>query len=104
MFCENAKGKIDRARIAFAVKSNPHAELLKVFAGLGASFDCASGGELTRVAALELPQGMTFYAGPGKRDAELAQALAQGARVQAEGWEDQSSRSPNAAGRASGNL
>lgn len=78
----------DRARIAFAVKSNPHAELLKVFAGLGASFDCASGGELTRVAALELPQGMTFYAGPGKRDAELAQALAQGARVQAEGWED----------------
>lgn len=78
----------DRARIAFAVKSNPHAELLKVFSPLGASFDCASSGELTRVAALKLPQGMTFYAGPGKRDAELAQALQQGARIQAEGWED----------------
>ena len=78
----------DRARIAFAVKSNPHPELLKVFAGLGASFDCASAGELSRVAALNLPQGMTFYAGPGKRDAELAQALRQGARIQAEGWED----------------
>jgi len=78
----------ERARIAFAVKSNPHAELLRVFAGLGASFDCASGGELARVAALHLPPNMTFYAGPGKRDAELAQALAQGARIQAEGWED----------------
>ncbi|WP_005037520.1 diaminopimelate decarboxylase family protein [Holophaga foetida] len=94
----------DRARIAFAVKSNPHAELLKVFAGLGASFDCASGGELTRVAALELPKGMTFYAGPGKRDAELAQALAQGARVQAEGWEDLERLDPLATGPLAVNL
>nr|WP_320131514.1 hypothetical protein [uncultured Holophaga sp.] len=77
-----------RVRIAFAVKSNPHPELLKVFAPLGASFDCASGGELARVATLGLPAGRVFYAGPGKRDAELAQALELGARVQAEGWED----------------
>ena len=77
-----------RVRIAYAVKANPHAGLLERFKALGASFDCASGGELARVAALGLPPNRTFYAGPGKRDHELAQALAQGVRIQAEGWED----------------
>lgn len=77
-----------RARLAYAVKANPHPELLHRFAKLGASFDCASLGELERVAALGLGPGRTFFAGPGKREAELALALAQGVRVQAEGWED----------------
>ena len=31
-----------RVRLAFAVKANPHPELLRRFAALGASFDCAS--------------------------------------------------------------
>jgi len=78
----------DRVRIAYAVKANPHAALLARFAALGASFDCASGGELARVAQLALPAGRTFYAGPGKRGPELALALRQGVRIQAEGWED----------------
>jgi diaminopimelate decarboxylase len=78
----------ERVRLAYAVKANPHPALLGRFAALGASFDCASGGELARVAALGLGPERTFYAGPGKRSAELAQALAQGVRVQAEGWED----------------
>lgn len=77
-----------RARIAYAVKANPHPELLRLFAGLGASFDCASEGELRRVGELELAPGRTFFAGPGKRTAELELALEQGVRVQAEGWED----------------
>ena len=77
-----------RARIAYAVKANPHPGLLGCFAALGASFDCASGGELARVARLGLPAGRTFYAGPGKREPELALALQQGVRIQAEGWED----------------
>jgi len=77
-----------RVRLAYAVKANPHADLLRSFAELGASFDCASGGELRRVAALGLPPGGLFYAGPGKRDEELALALELGARVQAESWED----------------
>lgn len=77
-----------RVRLAYAVKANPHPELLKCFAELGASFDCASEGELRRVAALGTLQGPVFYAGPGKRDGELAKALALGVRVQAEGWED----------------
>ena len=78
----------ERVTLAFAVKANPHATLLQAFAGLGACFDCASGGELDRVAALGIGPGRTFYTGPGKRGHELAQALAQGARVQADGWED----------------
>lgn len=77
-----------RARVAYAVKANPHPELLRTLAGLGASFDCASEGELQRVAALALPPGRVFFAGPGKREAELALALRFGVRVQAESWED----------------
>lgn len=75
-----------RVRLAYAVKANPHPDLLRLFADLGASFDCASEGELRRVAGLA--PGRVFFAGPGKRAAELALALEQGVRVQAEGWED----------------
>ncbi len=75
-----------RARVAYAVKANPHPNLLRTLAGLGAGFDCASEGELRRAATLG--GSRLFYAGPGKRQAELALALQVGARVQAEGWED----------------
>lgn len=77
-----------RVRLAYAVKANPHPSLLARFAALGASFDCASIGELNRVEALALPAGRTFFAGPGKREAELRKALTMGVRVQAEGFED----------------
>jgi diaminopimelate decarboxylase len=65
-----------RVRLAYAVKANPHPKLLARFASLGASFDCASIGELARVEALQLPPGRTFFAGPGKREAELFEDLA----------------------------
>lgn len=78
----------DRVRVAYAVKANPHPQLLERFASLGASFDCASIGELERVEALGLPAGRTFFAGPGKREAELQKALFMGVRIQAEGFED----------------
>lgn len=77
-----------RVRLAFAVKANPHADLLACFAALDASFDCASLGELKRIAALNLGPGRVFFAGPGKRDEELNLALTLGVRVQAEGFED----------------
>lgn len=77
-----------RVRLAYAVKANPNPVLLRRFADLGASFDCASGGELRRVAALGPPEGRVLYAGPAKRAWELALALDLGARIQAEGWED----------------
>lgn len=81
-----------RVRIAYAVKANPHPELLLLLARAGASFDCASGGELEAAAAAlanaGAPGPRLLYTGPGKRDAELARAVELGARVQAEGWED----------------
>lgn len=77
-----------RVRVAYAVKANAHPALLARFAALGASFDCASIGELEKVEGLGLAPGRTFFAGPGKRTPELAKALALGVRIQAEGWED----------------
>jgi diaminopimelate decarboxylase len=78
----------ERVRIAYAVKANSHPRLLRCFAALGASFDCASIGELQRVRELNLGPGRMFFAGPGKRSPELDLALEMGVRVQAEGWED----------------
>ncbi|MHC5210260.1 MAG: type III PLP-dependent enzyme domain-containing protein [Planctomycetota bacterium] len=83
-----------RVRIAYAVKANPHPELLRLLARVGASFDCASGGELVAAdealsaAGVEDRGARLLSTGPGKRDEELACAVALGARVQAEGWED----------------
>jgi len=90
-----------RVRVAYAVKANPHPRLLALLADLGAAFDCASEGELRAAAAAlraagapPLPDAASsaparlFFAGPGKQDRELLLAVALGARVQAEGWED----------------
>jgi diaminopimelate decarboxylase len=77
-----------RARVAYAVKANPFPDLLRKLEAMGAGFDCASQGELERVAALQPGPGRVFFAGPGKREQELALALRLGVRVQAEGWED----------------
>ena len=77
-----------RVRLAYAMKANPHPDLLACFADLGASFDCASLGELQRASALGLKPGRTFFAGPGKREEELRLALDMGVRVQAESFED----------------
>jgi diaminopimelate decarboxylase len=97
-----------RVALAYAVKANPHAELLARLAALGARFDCASAGELQRAATAlagtrpPLPgeSSRVLYAGPGKRDPELALAVALGARVQAEGWEDLARLSALVAGAA----
>ena len=88
-----------RVRVAYAVKANPHPELLALLARLGASFDCASAGELQRTAEALTASGAPptpgdsarsrlLFAGPGKQEHELQLALSLGARVQAEGWED----------------
>ncbi len=77
-----------RVKIAYAVKANPCHDLLKLFASLGAGFDCASEGELERVARLGHKGQKILFAGPGKRRAEISRALSLGARLNAEGWED----------------
>jgi diaminopimelate decarboxylase len=77
-----------RAVLAYAVKANPGAPLIGAFASRGAWFDCASSGELERVAAAGVPGERVLFAGPGKTAAELALALSAGARIQADGIED----------------
>lgn len=78
----------DRIRLAYAIKANPHGGLLGSLAALGSSFDCASKGELQRVAALGIPGSRILFAGPGKTREELALALGLGARIEADGIED----------------
>ena len=78
----------ERVRLAYAVKSNPHPGLVSRFASLGASFDCASGGELKLAAALKLPGSRILFAGPGKARGEIERALELGARIEIDGIED----------------
>ena len=71
-------------RLHYAIKANPLPELLHLLAPLVDGFDIASAGEL----ALALDAGHRGadlgFAGPGKRDAELAAAVDAGAVVNVE--------------------
>lgn len=77
-----------RVRLAYAVKANPLPELLALFASLGSSFDVASMGELDRVLDCGVAAQRLFFAGPGKKNAEIRRAVRLGVRLQAEGIED----------------
>lgn len=77
-----------RVRLAYAVKANPHPNLIAAFAREGASFDCASDGELSRVRAAGVPGNRVLFAGPGKSANEIRLAVGIGARIEADGIED----------------
>lgn len=62
------------AEIYYAVKANPAAGILRALTPYVDGFEVASGGELARVR--EVAPGLPVaFSGPGKTDAELAQAL-----------------------------
>jgi diaminopimelate decarboxylase len=67
----------------YAIKANPYAPLLAAMAPLVDGLDVASGGELERALAVK-PAGAVSFAGPGKRDDELAAAIAAGATLNIE--------------------
>lgn len=69
--------------IHYAVKANPFAPLVRLLATLVDGLDIASGGELALVAA-EAPGKPVSFAGPGKRDDELAAAIRAGATINLE--------------------
>ena len=82
--------RIARLRAAFpgidlhyAIKANPHPPLLSAIAPLVEGLDVASAGELDRALAVK-PAGAISFAGPGKRDAELAAAIRAGATLNLE--------------------
>jgi diaminopimelate decarboxylase len=68
----------DTFRLAYAVKANPNAAVLERLARLGLGADVASGGELKRVVVAGFDPGLIVFTGPGKRDSELAAAVAAG--------------------------
>lgn len=81
-----------RVRLAYAVKANPHPAILRIFAKARLSFDCASAGELRRVARALGPMAArserVLLGGPGKSRSDLALALSLRARIQVDGMED----------------
>ncbi|WP_203309434.1 pyridoxal-dependent decarboxylase, exosortase A system-associated [Sphingomonas beigongshangi] len=67
----------------YAIKANPHADLLARIAPLVDGLDVASVGEL-EVALAVKPAAAISFAGPGKRDGELAAAIRAGATLNVE--------------------
>lgn len=67
-----------RALVAYSVKANANLAVLALMARLGAGFDIVSGGELARVAAAGGAMDKVLFSGVGKREFEIAQALAAG--------------------------
>ncbi len=67
----------------YAIKANPHAELLTAIAPLVDGLDVASSGELAK-AMIVKPAASISFAGPGKRDDELAAAITAGATLNVE--------------------
>ena len=71
-------------RIHYAVKANPYKPILELMRELTDGFDIASGGELDIVLAAGQDPGVVSFAGPGKRDEELALAIAHGVTLNLE--------------------
>lgn len=70
--------------VHYAVKANPFAPLLAFMAGQVQGFDIASGGELAALQALGVPGHRIGFAGPGKRAADIAAAIAAGVTLHVE--------------------
>ncbi len=74
----------DRIKINYAIKANPIVPVLQVMSELVDGFDIASGGELAMVRQAGVDPARVSFAGPGKRDRELAAAIAAGVTLNVE--------------------
>ena len=68
----------------YAVKANPFAPVLAFMAGQVDGFDIASGGELAALQAAGVAGQRIGFAGPGKREADIAAAVAAGVTLHIE--------------------
>ena len=66
---------LPRTRTAFAVKANPNSAVLHLLAGCGFGADIVSGGEMRRALGAGIAASDIVFAGVGKTDRELADAL-----------------------------
>lgn len=73
-----------RVLLHYAMKANPMPEVVRHLAGLTDGLDVASAGEMRVALAAGANPEETSFAGPGKTDAELAEALAAGIVVNLE--------------------
>lgn len=74
----------DRIGVNYAIKANPHPDVIGHMARLVDGFDIASGGELRLAMAQGLDPARISFAGPGKRDDELEPAVAAGVTLNCE--------------------
>ncbi|HEX7874811.1 MAG TPA: pyridoxal-dependent decarboxylase, exosortase A system-associated [Sphingobium sp.] len=74
----------DRCDVHYAMKANPFGPLLRHMGGLVDGFDVASSGELALALEAGVEPAHISFAGPGKRDAELAAALDHGVTIHLE--------------------
>lgn len=65
-------------KVHFAVKANPNPDLLRVIAEAGLGADTVSIGEIRAARVAGFPTALMVYAGVGKRDDEITEALEAG--------------------------
>lgn len=68
----------ERVQLHYAMKANPHPDVVQVLAGLVDGIDVASQGELAVALQTAVPVEDISFAGPGKRDSELRAAVQAG--------------------------
>ncbi|WP_298466764.1 pyridoxal-dependent decarboxylase, exosortase A system-associated [uncultured Erythrobacter sp.] len=74
----------DRIGLNFAIKANPHPDVISHMEPLVDGFDIASSGEFTMTQAAGIDPARVSFAGPGKRDDELELAIAGGVTLNCE--------------------
>jgi len=74
----------DALNLHYAMKANPFPPLLRRMVGLADGIDIASGGELRIALAAGAAPDKISFAGPGKRDDELQQAIQAGVTINIE--------------------
>ncbi|TRD12510.1 pyridoxal-dependent decarboxylase, exosortase A system-associated [Erythrobacter insulae] len=73
-----------RIGVNYAIKANPHPDVLRHMQPLVDGFDIASSGELVMAQNAGLDPARISFAGPGKRDDELEAAIAAGVTLNCE--------------------
>ncbi|MEO3755843.1 type III PLP-dependent enzyme [Streptomyces sp. B6B3] len=68
------------SRLYYSLKANPHPAVVTRLSGLGCSLEVSSPGELATALKSGVPPETILYTGPGKRDAEVRDAVAAGVR------------------------
>lgn len=66
------KKYLPRIKVHYAIKANPHPDILRVMADMGSCFDVASDGEIRTLYDLGIEGGRMIYANPVKTGAGLA--------------------------------